>query len=146
MRKYIYWIGSITLLFMCLTGCSADNIQSKGNQVIVQQPVESSNQYTLYRKITDPAQVQAIRNITASIPSNNTIADMVRPPDYKFFFEKKNTDFSDKSVIYNLWISPHQDQVEIIIESKPTYVQLTKKKSAKLFELITGEKLPGYVE
>ncbi|MDR9746615.1 hypothetical protein P4H27_12700 [Paenibacillus taichungensis] len=146
MRKYIYVIGCMTLLFMCLTGCSADNIQSKGNQVIVQQPVENSNQYTLYRKITDPAQVHAIRSITRSIRSNHIIADMVRPPDYKFFFEKKNTTSSDKSDIYNLWISPHQDQVEIIIESKPTYVQLTKEKSAKLFELITGEKLPGYVE
>lgn len=130
---------------MCLTGCSMGEIQSKGDQVIIQQSVDESNKYTLLREITDPTQVQAIRNITASIPSNNTIADMVRPPDYKFFFEN-NKSSSDKSVIYNLWISPHQDQVEIIIESKPTYVQLTKKKSAKLFELITGEKLPGYVE
>lgn len=135
----------MAFLLICLTSCTMNAIQPKGDQVTVQKRVAETSDYTLLHTINNPKQVQSIRNIASTIQTNNVIADMVRPPDFKFFFKNKERAPSDKNIVYDLWVSPNEDQVEIIIEGQHTYVQLDKKQSANLFELLTDEKLPGNI-
>lgn len=44
-------------------------------------------------------------------------------------------------MLYELWISPDKDKVELIIDAGNMYVQLDRNKSAELFESLTGKKL-----
>jgi hypothetical protein len=44
-------------------------------------------------------------------------------------------------LLYELWISPNNEQVELVIDIESKYVQLNKNKSAELFEILTGKKL-----
>lgn len=64
---------------------------------------------------------------------------MASYPHYKFYL-KENEESGSKKLIYDLWISPDKDKVELIIEGESKYAQLTNSKSAELFEKITGEK------
>ena len=66
---------------------------------------------------------------------------MARPADYRFGFRFKNPDIEAKAVLYELWISPNKDKVELVIDAESKYAQLDKNKSALLFEILTGEKL-----
>ncbi|MGF9697061.1 hypothetical protein [Paenibacillus sp. MABNR03] len=138
----------IAIFLILFTGCPVheDEDQYNGDYVIVQQRVAEAHGYTMIRKISVPKQVQMIKDITSTIKQNNIEAEMIRPPDYKFYFENDENAAASNRVIYDLWISPNQNQVEIIVESQSTYVQLDKTQSAKLFELLTGEALSGQVK
>ena len=66
-------------------------------------------------------------------------AEMAYPPDYKFAFQYKNPNIDDKALVYQLWITPYKDKIELI--GAIQYVKLDKSISAELFEIITGEKI-----
>jgi hypothetical protein len=66
---------------------------------------------------------------------------MVRRSDYRFAFQFKNPNIEAKAVLYELWISPNSEQLELVIDIESKYVQLNKNKSSELFEILTGKKL-----
>ncbi|MFE6170256.1 hypothetical protein ACQKND_23080 [Viridibacillus arvi] len=42
-------------------------------------------------------------------------------------------------MLYEIWISPNKDIVDVVVGSE--YVQLNEEDSTNLFEILTGEKL-----
>ncbi|QOV11559.1 hypothetical protein [Viridibacillus arvi] len=64
---------------------------------------------------------------------------MERPADYRFAFKSKDPKISDKAILFEIWISPNKDTVEVVAGSK--YVQLNEGDSTDLFEILIGEKL-----
>ena len=102
------------------------------SKILVKKRVGEDNKYINFKEITDNDSFQKINYILESIIWKNTKVEMASPPQYKFRFEDK---------IYDLWISPNKDKVELAIEGESKYAQLNKSKSAKLFELITEEKM-----
>ena len=64
---------------------------------------------------------------------------MAYPPDYKFSFRFNNPNIEAKAVLYQLWITPNKDKVELIGANR--YVRLDESMSAELFEIVTGELL-----
>ena len=59
---------------------------------------------------------------------------------YRFSFQFKNPKIEAKAVLYQMWISPNKDKVEVMMGDNQ-YAQLTIENAATLFEIITGETL-----
>lgn len=125
---------------MFIVGCS--NVIGDGEQRIeVQMYTGNENNYENFKEVNNKQEVRQVKDIVADIDWENAQVSMVRPADYRFRFSYKNPNVDAKAVLYELWISPNKDKVELVIDAESKYVQLDKKKSAVLYELITGEKL-----
>ena len=103
--------------------------------------VGDENKYEDFKEITDHEQVQKVKEILNDIDWENGVVNMARPADYRFIFQFKNPEIEAKAVLYELWISPNKDKVELVIDAESKYVQLDTGKSAELFEILTGGKL-----
>lgn len=105
--------------------------------MIVHKRVGEENKFQSFKEIKDKNRVQKAMHITQNIEWSNAKVSMAFPPHYKFRFVGND----DKSVLlYDLWVSPNKDQVELVTPVEGNYVQLSKTTSAELFEIITGEK------
>ena len=98
------------------------------------------NENNDFKEIHNNETVQQVKDIVANIDWENAQVSMVRPPDYRFGFQYKNPNIEAKAVLYELWISPNKDRVELVIDESK-YAQLDKETSAILYEIITEEKL-----
>jgi hypothetical protein len=128
----------IGLISFFISGCSS--IYEDQN-IKVQKRFDNENNYKDFKELTNDEEVQKVKKILDRVDWENAKVDMVRRADYRFAFQFKNPNVEAKAVVYELWISPNNDQVELVIDIESKYVQLNKNKSAELFELLTGEKL-----
>lgn len=142
-----YLIVFIGIFSIIIAGCSNESTNESSNgvkiertEIIVQKRVGEENKYEQHNKITDNATVINVMDILSNISWENAKVDMVHPPDYKFNFENKDEQ-SKSNKLYDLWISPNKDKIELVIERKSKYAQLDKDNSAELFEILTGVKL-----
>jgi hypothetical protein len=136
LKKTLIIFGGIILMF--LVSCSKD-IENEEQILKVQQYMGNEN--NAFIEIHTKERVQQVKDIVANIDWENAQVSMVRPPDYRFGFQYKNPNIEAKTVLYELWISPDKDKVELVIDAESKYAQLDKKNSAILYELITEEKL-----
>lgn len=72
-----------------------------------------------------------------NIDWENVKVDMAHPADYQFAFPNPEA----KVVLYELWISPNKDKVELVIDAESRYIQLDKKGRQTFLKILTGEKL-----
>lgn len=135
-RKLLF---ALILVFIT-TGCSS-GMEDEEQTIIVQKLVEDKVEYNHFREVTDIDLVAKVTNILEKTNWANTEVRMLHPADYIFHFEYIDEKIQSNSVIYALWISPNKDKIELVMQGEGKYVQLTKRKSAELFEIITGEKL-----
>lgn len=133
-------IASFGISSILLAGCS-NPIGNTEENVAVQKRVGEENEYEDFKEITNSKQVQQVKEILNDIDWKNAKVNMVHPPDYRFSFRFKNPNIEAKSVLYDLWISPNKDKVELVMDTESNYAQLDKNNSAILFEILTGEKL-----
>lgn len=141
MTKYLkLLIASFGILSILIAGCS-NPIGSEEQNIVVQKRIGEENKYEDFKEISDSKQVQQVKEILNDIHWENAKVDMARPADYRFGFQFKNPNIEAKAVLYELWISPNKDKVELVIDAESKYAQLDKNKSAILFEILTGEKL-----
>ncbi len=129
----LYVIAFIGVISMFIAGCL-----NQEQNIDVQKRTGDENNYEDFKIITNNEQVQKVRKIIDNIDWETAKVQMIRPADYRFAFQFKN---EAKAVLYELWISPNKDKVELIIVAGNKYVQLDKNTSAELFEALTGEKL-----
>ncbi|GIN61224.1 hypothetical protein J27TS8_12170 [Robertmurraya siralis] len=141
MTKYLkLLIAYFGILSILIAGCS-NPIGSEEQNIVVQKRISEENKYEDFKEISDSKQVQQVKEILNDIHWENAKVDMARPADYRFGFQFKNPNIEAKAVLYELWISPNKDKVELVIDAESKYAQLDKNKSAILFEILTGEKL-----
>ncbi|MGN4613395.1 hypothetical protein ACTFOZ_13195 [Bacillus cereus group sp. MYBK71-2] len=127
----------ITIVIFIVTGCS--NIIGNEDQTIkVQKHVD--NKYEDLKVVTDNKQVRQVKKILNDAHFENKKLEMSRPADYHFIFQFKNPKIEAKAVLYQIWISPNKDKIEIIAGNSQ-YVQLEGENAATLFQIVTGEKL-----
>ncbi|WP_305926403.1 hypothetical protein [Bacillus mycoides] len=131
---------TLVIVFMCIfivTGCS--NILGNEDQRIeVQKRV--GDDYEDLNVVTDNNQVLQVKKILNDIHFENKKVEMSRSADYHFVFQFKNPKIEAKAVLYQIWISPNKDKVEVMAGDN-RYAQLEGKNAATLFEIVTGEKL-----
>ncbi len=127
----------ITIVIFIVTGCS--NIIGNEDQTIkVQKRVNDT--YEDLKVVTDNKQVRQVKKILNDAHFENKKVEMSRPADYHFIFQFKNPKIEAKAVLYQIWISPNKDKIEIIAGNSQ-YVQLEGENAATLFQIVTGEKL-----
>lgn len=123
-----------------ITGCS-NLIGNEEQNIKVQKRVVDVNNYEDFKVITNKEKVQKVRELLDNIDWEHTKVDMVRPADYRFIFQFKNPDINGKAVLYELWISPNKDKVELTVNAESKFVQLDKNHSEELYEILIGGKL-----
>ncbi|MCU5468215.1 hypothetical protein [Bacillus pacificus] len=127
----------MTIVIFIVTGCS--NIIGNEDQTIkVQKRVNDT--YEDLKVVTDNKQVRQVKKILNDAHFENKKLEMSRPADYHFIFQFKNPKIEAKAVLYQIWISPNKDKIEIIAGNSQ-YVQLEGENAATLFQIVTGEKL-----
>ncbi|MGG0178890.1 hypothetical protein ABEY15_22485 [Gottfriedia acidiceleris] len=123
-----------------ITGCS-NLIGNEEQNIKVQKHIVDVNNYEDFKVITSNKKVQKVREIIDNIDWEHAKVDMVHPADYRFIFQFKNPEINGKAVLYELWISPINDKVELVITAESKYVQLDKNNSTELYEILIGGKL-----
>lgn len=148
----------IVLILTLIVGCSNPTTNNSGkssknkiapkihfnktqNKVVVEKQTNEKNNYEIYNEIKDRKKVKDIKEILSNINFTNAIVDMAYPPHYKFHLEDSNKKQKSNEPIYELWISPNKNQIELVLDPSGRYVQLSKEKSQKLFQLLTGKDL-----
>ncbi|WP_141439307.1 hypothetical protein [Bacillus cereus] len=127
----------IAIIIFIVTGCS--NIIGNEEQTIkVQKRVDDT--YEDLKVVTDYKQVRQVKKILNDAHFENKKVEMSRPADYHFVFQFKNPKIEAKAVLYQIWVIPNKDKIEIIAGDSQ-YVQLEGKNAATLFQIVTGEKL-----
>ncbi|EJQ96421.1 hypothetical protein [Bacillus cereus] len=136
-------IRKLTVVFIAIcifivTGCS--NILGNEDQRIEVQKRVGDDKYEDLKIVTDNNQVLQVKKILNDIHFENQKAEMSRSADYHFVFQFKNPKIEAKAVLYQIWISPNKDKVEVMAGDN-RYAQLEGKNAATLFWIVTGEKL-----
>ena len=140
MKNFKFLIAFIGIISIFIVGCS-DTTETYEQYIKVQKRVGDESNYEDFKEITDHEQVQKVKDLLNDIDWENAQVNMAHPADYRFIFQFKNPEIEGKAVLYELWVSPNKDKVELVINAGSKYVQLDTGKSAELFEILTGGKL-----
>ena len=140
MRYIKYILVSISLISIFITGC-AILTENEDMKIEVSKRINDENNYEDFKVVTNNEQVQKASEIIDNIDWEKAKVDMARPADYNFSFQYKNPEIEAKSALFELWISPNKDKVELVIDAESKYAKLNQDKSTELYEIITGEKL-----
>ncbi|MDX8291851.1 hypothetical protein SLL00_18715 [Metabacillus indicus] len=136
LHKFIF-ILTIGVLFF-LTGCAEDPDYEE-QYIEVEKWAGDDNIYKVDREITSTKEVDKVRKTVDQADWTKAKASMARPADYRFTFQPKDRRVITKAVLYELWISPNKDRVELVIDAESKYTQLNKKDSAVVIEIVTGD-------
>ncbi|MGM8215627.1 hypothetical protein ACLIA0_08620 [Bacillaceae bacterium W0354] len=140
MKNFKYLIAFFGMILIFVVGCS-NVIETEEQYIEVQKRIGDENKYEDFKEITDNEQVQKVKDILNDINWEIAKVDMAHPADYRFIFQFKNPELETKAMLYELWISPNKDKVELVIDAESKYIQLNASKSTELFEILTGGKL-----
>ncbi|MEH7622280.1 hypothetical protein V7426_18805 [Bacillus thuringiensis] len=135
--RNLYLVFSVICLFV-VTSCS-NNIGNHDQTIEVQKHA-GDNHYEDLKVITDKNKVLQVKKILNDTNFENKKVEMSRSADYQFVFQFKNLKIEAKAVVYQMWISPNKDKVEIKAEDNQ-YAQLAEKDTAAFMKIVTGEKL-----
>lgn len=139
-RIFIVFIAIFLVLTVgCANKIKNEEIKNEGNKIVVEKRVGEADTYEHYNEIKDSKEVQKLKDILDSISWETVKVSMAYPPHYKFHFEDTNNKAS--GAVYELWISPYKETVELLFVSSSKYVHLNAKVSAELFKIITGKEL-----
>ncbi|WP_253701224.1 hypothetical protein [Bacillus sp. FJAT-29814] len=133
MKNFKYLIAFLGIISFFIVGCS-NLIKDEEQYIDVEKRIGDENRYEEFNKITHNDQVQKVREIVDNIDWEKAQVSMVRPPDYRFAFQYENPEIETKVALYELWISPNNDKVELVINAESKYVQLDKNHSAELLK------------
>ncbi|MGZ9772398.1 hypothetical protein ACXY7N_17395 [Bacillus toyonensis] len=128
----------IAICIFIITGCS--NILGNEEQRIEVEKYIGDNEYEDLKVVTENDEVLQVKKILNDTNFENKKVEMSRPGDYRFIFQFKNPKIEAKAVLYQIWISPNKDKVEIKAGDNQ-YAQLEGKHAATLFRIVSGEKL-----
>ncbi|AZQ47179.1 hypothetical protein ACJTM1_28730 [Bacillus sp. GX] len=127
----------ISICILIIIGCS-NKLGNEDQTIKVQK--HADDKYEDLKVVTDNKQVQQVKKILKDTTFENKKVEMSRPADYHFIFQFKNPKIEAKAVLYQIWVSPNKDKVEII-SGDNRYAQLEEKNATTLFWIVTGEKL-----
>ncbi|EPC8418088.1 MULTISPECIES: hypothetical protein [Bacillus cereus group] len=128
----------ITICIFIVTGCS--NIVGNEDQRIQVQKRIGDNEYEDLKVVKDNNEVLQVKKILNDTTFEDKKVEMSRLADYHFIFQFKNPKIEAKAVLYQIWVSPNKDKIEIKAGDN-RYAQLEGKHAATLFQIVTGEKL-----
>ncbi len=138
MRVRNWSLVFIAICIFIVTGCS--NVVGNEEQRIEVQKHIGDNEYEDLKVVTDNNEVMQVKKILNDTNFENTKVEMSRPADYHFIFQFKNPKIEAKVELYQIWVSPNKNKMEIKAGDN-RYAQLEGKHAATLFQIVTGERL-----
>lgn len=96
--------------------------------LVIEKQIGTKGSYKKTKKITDQDTIEAFYDILVRANWENAKVSMEHPPSYRI------------NNLYDIWITPQHNQLEIIINGKNKYTKLTKKDSKLLFEMMVNKK------
>lgn len=130
----------MAVLTLFIVTSYSTGIENEEQNIEVQKRVGVEVEYEDFREVTDNKKVLKAKKLLDDTDWRNAKVNMSRPPDYQFVFQFKKPKIEAKAVLYQVWISPNKDKLEVV-QGDNQYAQLTKENSATLFEIIAGDKL-----
>ena len=136
-------LTNIALLLICfltlmlVVGCTEEKPTENSN-VIIEEYSNTENSYQEYKEINNQEKALKIKNILNNTKWENKVVDMERQADFTISFKDENTSSPEK--LYEIWISPSKNKLEVF-NQESGFAQLNRDKSSELFEAITGDKL-----
>ena len=127
----------ISICILIIIGCS-NKLGNEDQTIKVQK--HTDDKYEDLKVVTDNKQVQQVKKILNDTHFENKKVEMALPADYHFVFQFKNPKIEAKATLYQIWVIPNKDKIEIIAGDSQ-YVQLEGNNAATLFQIVTGEKL-----
>ena len=124
-------MACMAIFLMLIVGCW-DSLEDEAQTIEVEKRISDGDQYVDFNVISDHREVQKVKDILDDITWQNAKVLMIRSADYRFVFQFKNPEIEAKAALYELWISPRKDNVELV-DGARKYFQLDKKTSAQLF-------------
>ncbi len=127
----------ISIYIFIITGCSI-GLENEEQRIEVHKNI-GDNEYEDFKVVTDNNEVMQVKKIlkdTTFLKIKKV--EMSRPADYHFVFQFKNPKIEAKAVLYQIWISPNKDKVEIISGGN-RYAQLEEKMRLLCFGLLQGK-------
>ncbi|HDR7913975.1 TPA: hypothetical protein QCY05_003137 [Bacillus wiedmannii] len=138
MRVRNWSLVFIAICIFIVTGCS--NVVGNEEQRIEVQKHIGDNEYEDLKVVTDNNEVMQVKKILNDTTFENKKVEMSRPADYHFIFQFKNPKIEAKVELYQIWVSPNKNKMEIKAGDN-RYAQLEGKHAATLFQIVTGERL-----
>jgi hypothetical protein len=129
-RRLFLWIYAFSLL--TITGCSID--ETNDQQTLALRRLGEDHSYQDFREITNQEKVHKVRSVLKEASWEQAKVEMERPADYRFVFEYRNSHIEAKPVLYEIWISPNEKQVELV-KGEFEYVHLNEKESTIFLEV-----------
>ena len=140
-KLYISLISVFLIVVAVLIVHYINGFKNVGNKIVVEKQAGKANTYEDFNEIKNGNEVQKVKDILENVKWEKSDESMKHPCDYKFHFDYLYEEHKSSGLVYELWISPNKDKVELVMEDKRRYIQLNKEKSEELFRIIAGKKL-----
>lgn len=131
------------MILFLVTGCTSE-LENEEQKIEVQKRIVEENRYKDFKEVSDNEKVRKVKDVLDGTDWENKIVNMARNADYRFVFQYKNPEIEAKTVLYEFWINPQGEKLEIVQSNQ--YALLTKENSELLYKIITGEKLSDLEE
>jgi hypothetical protein len=87
--------------------------------------------------IKSPKDANMVAETLSNAPFTNSMVSMARPPDYYIDVGTKNGTYGYAiEAIYEVWISPRKDSLELVNGATSQYVHLTAEESKPVLKLL----------
>lgn len=113
------------ILFEIITG---DKLSMDAKTLVIEKN-DGKDHYQNSKTITDKESIKYVSTILENAPWEDASVSMTHPPDFKI------------NNLYEIWIGPQKNSLEVVIEGKNKYAKLSEKDSKTLFKIITGKTL-----
>lgn len=126
------------LIVLSLIGCNQDSTKKKvyseswdGVTVIVQQ-INNEGPDETVNEINDANEVKKLIKVLKRADWQDNIDVDIRPADFHFTWN---------SFKHDVWINKDSKRIELTIEGRSNYVNLSKKASETVLKILTGKRI-----
>lgn len=128
------WIVLFGVIVFIVTGCLRND-----DQIInVFKLNETKNVHEVYIVIEEKEKVKSISKILENASWEKGEIDIARKPDYQFGFALKDSNKSDKSAYYSIWLNPDMTSA-IVVQEASQIAHLKQKQTETIVKTIANE-------
>lgn len=114
------------------------NSDSSKQIITIQKRIGDNENYEELKEVTEEKKVQKAYNLVKKANWRNAKIERSRYPDYTFQFKTDSNSSEGKIQSYSMWVNGEDHIISLFTDSN-NHVQLTKKDSKTLFEIITKQ-------
>ncbi|MCC3373102.1 hypothetical protein [Cohnella sp. REN36] len=135
-RKWLPCAVACIALVAVLAAC-ASKAELRESDRIIQVSRPDGDRYKIYKEIREPDRVSQAEALLRSVVDGSTaIVSMSRTSDYRIAFENTIPGSSANRVVFDIWRTPKDDRVEVVLDPTGAYAQLDPETSRSILRLV----------